>query len=70
MKKDAYRMFYGAAMVLTTLFVLCCLGGWVGLRTTQSATPFWALALVRAVELLLPAAVFFGLGFWIRRKGH
>ena len=45
MKKDAYRMFYGAAMVLTVLFVLCCLGGWVGLRTTQSATPFWALAL-------------------------
>ena len=70
MKKDDYRKLYGMAIICVNFFFLSCFGGWVELSTAETAImPFWQLVVMRAIQLLLPAAAFYGLGQWIRRKG-
>lgn len=67
MKKRIYQIFYVIALLFVVLFLGFTLFDWITYDVDATSFPLYALVIFRMYQFLLPAFIFFGIGFLIKR---
>ena len=67
-KKNIYKIFFAAAVLLLILFAVLLIIDAVNYNRTLTSAPFWIFVMARAVEFILPCIVVFIIGLILKRR--